>query len=243
MKFSVYQERFYRSFIQVEDLKKIEITVEQTDILFLLDKEISKDFLRERIIKYRKDIQGYIKRDKRFLASLEPLDILDDAPEIVKEMSKAARLAGVGPMAAVAGGICDFLGRDLLNLCSEVIIENGGDIFLRSERPRVIGIYAGNSSFSGKVGIKIESEGNPVGICTSSGRIGHSLSFGNADSVTIISDRATLADSVATQTANLVKKKDDIKKAIGFAKNVRGVKGAVIIIDDVMASFGEIQFV
>jgi hypothetical protein len=41
----------------------------------------------------------------------------------------------------------------------------------------------------------------------------------------------------------LVKKKDDIKRAIGFAKNIRGVKGAVIIIDDVMASFGEIQFV
>lgn len=243
MKISGYQERFYRSLIQAEDLKKIEVTVKETDILFLLDKEIEKDFLRERIIKYRKDIQDYLKKDKRFLVSLEPLEISDDAPEIVKEMGFASRLAGTGPMAAISGAIADFLGKDLSNLCSEVIVENGGDIFLKSGRSRVIGIYPGNNIFSGKVKIKIESKDIPLGICTSSGRVGHSLSFGNADSVTIFSDRAVLSDALATRIANLVKKKNDIKKAINFAKNIRGVKGAVIIVDDLLASFGEIQFV
>jgi len=237
------QYRFYRNFIEADDLKKIEITVKETDILLLLDKEIEKDFLRERIIKYREDISEYIKRDRRFLVSLEPLEVEDSAPEIVKEMSLAGKLAGTGPMAGVAGAISDFLGRDLLNLCSEVIIENGGDIFLKSEKARYIRIYTGEFNPHKRLNLEVKSEGKPLGVCTSSGKIGHSLSFGNADSVTIISDRAVLADSIATQTANLIKTKADIKKAVDFAKNILGTRGAVIAFDNILASFGEIQFI
>lgn len=237
------QYRFYRNFIEADDLKKIEITVKETDILFLLDRSISRDFLKEKIIKYRDDIESYIKTNGEFFTTLEPLDVSEDAPPIVKEMADVAKKTGIGPMAGVAGAISDFLGRDLLGLCSEVIIENGGDIFLKSEKARYIRIYTGEFNPYKRLNLEVKSEGKLLGVCTSSGKIGHSLSFGNADLVTVISDRAVLADSVATQTANLVKTKTDIEKAVDFAKNILGVKGVVIIFDDVLASFGEIQFV
>jgi len=156
-------------------------------------------------------------------------------------MCEAAKKADVGPMAAVAGAIAELTGYELLKYSKEVVIENGGDIFIKTDSVRKIGIYAGNSPLSQKLALKIQPEQTPAGVCTSSGTVGHSLSFGKADAVVIAARDAFLADAVATSTANKVKTPRDIEFALNYASTIDGVFGAVIIIEDKIGAWGEIE--
>ena len=146
-------------------------------------------------------------------------------------------------MAAVAGAVAEYVGRELLNFSSEVIVENGGDIFLKNLERRVVGIYTGKAPFTGKIALQIEPEDTPLGVCTSSGTVGHSLSFGRADAAIVLSPSTPLADAAATAIGNLVTEEDDIYRGIEFAKGIEGLKGVAIIKDDKMALWGEINLV
>jgi len=122
----------------------------------------------------------------------------------------------------------------------ELIIENGGDIYLKSLRNRVIGIYAGQSPLSGKIGLEVSGEDTPLAVCTSSGTVGHSLSFGQADAVVVTSKSATLADAAATAIGNTICQPDDIPAGIEFAQDTEGLLGVIIIKDDKMGVWGKI---
>lgn len=243
MKTSKYQRRFYRDWVKAKDLVLTNITAKETDLQVLTNKPLDKSFIEDRIRAFRWDIENYIDRDRRFLTALKPLAVELSAPEIVKEMAAQSKKANVGPMASVAGAIAEFLGRDLLKKgCKEVIIENGGDIFIKTRKVRAIGIYAGRSRLFSKLKLQIRPKDTPLGICTSSGTIGHSLSFGCADSVVVLSRSAILADAVATATANLVQKKSDLQKALDFARAIKGTIGVVIIFRNNLISWGKVEF-
>ncbi len=156
-------------------------------------------------------------------------------------MAESSREAGVGPMASVAGVMAEFVGKGLLNFSKEIIVENGGDIFLKTLQNRTVAIYAGESPLSGEIGVEITPSMGPVGVCTSSGKVGHSLSFGNADSVTVISKSTALADSWATSLANRIKSSSDIKKTIECAFKINGIMGVIIIVDDKVGFAGKIN--
>lgn len=244
MKTSKYQDRFYRDWVRIKDLCLAHIMDKETDLQILTNKPLDKDFLKERIRQYRWDIENYIIRDRRFLTALKPIAVELTAADIVKRMSEASRLADVGPMATVAGAIAEFLGRDLLNKgYKEVIIENGGDIFLSSRKVRTVGIYPGRLKLWRGLGIKIKPKITPIGIATSSGTLGHSLSFGCADSVVILSKNVALADAVATATANRINSKKDISFALNFSRSIKGICGAVVILRNNLASWGKIELV
>jgi hypothetical protein len=224
---------------------KQEIAVWETDLQIFSDRRVEKDFVMRRAVFYRDQIQEYINyKDRRFLTALKPLAVELNAPAIVKEMAGQSKKANVGPMAAVAGAIAQYLGRDLLRAgCKDVIIENGGDIFIKVSKPVKVGLYAGSSRLSGKLGLRIRPQDTPLGICASSGTVGHSLSFGSADIVIITAKNCALADAAATATANRINSKSDFHKAIEFARSIRGIKGAVAIIGNNLASWGRVEFV
>jgi len=241
MKTNRYQKRFYRDWAKHKDLHLARVVTKETDLEILTNKPLDKKFVEERIRLYRWQIENYITRENRFLTSLKPISVELNAPLIVKEMARAAEKANVGPMAAVAGAIAEFVGKDLLKSgYKDVIIENGGDIFLKTRKARAIGIYAGKSRQWNKLSLKIKAKDTPVGICTSSGNVGHSLSFGCADSVVILSKNASLADAVATATANLARTKQDLPFALDFARSIRGVSGVVIILKNDLVSWGSV---
>ncbi|MDP2923524.1 MAG: UPF0280 family protein [Candidatus Omnitrophota bacterium] len=244
MKTTKYQRRFYRDWVRQKDLHLAHIMDKETDLQILTNKPIDKDFLKERIRQYRWDIENYIIKERRFLTSLKPIEVELNAPEIVKEMTQAAKLANVGPMASIAGAIAEFLGKDLLEKgYKDVLIENGGDIFLATRKTRIIGIYAGKSKLWQNLSLKIKPKDTPLGICASSGTIGHSLSFGCADSVVILSKSASLADAVATATANRINSKEDLSSALDFSRSIKGICGAAIIFRNNLASWGKVEFV
>ena len=176
------------------------------------------------------ELERYLQEEPFFLSSYEPLKAGKNSPEIARTMALAAEQAGVGPMAAVAGTFAELLGRYLLKEgASEVIVENGGDIFLQLRKERLVGIYAGSSEFSNKLALRVRHESTPLGICTSSGSVGHSVSLGKADSVTVVAESCSLADAAATAVANQVKGNKGIQKGIEAAGKIKGIQGALII--------------
>lgn len=244
MKKKHYQRRFYRDWIQGDDLHELCLGVQETDLQILSDIPLQKNLLREKILHYRREIENYILRDAKFLVALKPLGVELNAPAIVKAMAQAAKLAGVGPMAAVAGAIAEYIGRDLLKEgLREVIIENGGDIFLKIAKIRQVAIYSGVPKAWKRLVLKIEPVATPLGICTSSGTLGHSLSFGSADAVTILAKDAILADAVATATANRVLSESDFQRAIVFARKIKGVRGVLIVLKNKLASWGDVELI
>ena len=237
----MYKERRYRNWVQSEDLVSFEVKEKETDLFISATKNLAKQ-ARESILNNRSQIERYIQKDERFYSSLEPVKVSQEAPLIVKVMAQAAQHAGVGPMAAVAGAIAEFVGKDLLAFTPEMIVENGGDVFIRTTKKRSLGIYAGpDSPFTGNLVLEIEPRENGLGVCTSSGTVSHSLSFGRSDVALIMSEDTALADAVATATGNTLKSPDDIKKAIDFAKSIKGITGVLVIFKDKMGSWGEIK--
>ncbi|MDD5774135.1 MAG: UPF0280 family protein [bacterium] len=237
-----YEERTYRELVNTNDLLKFSVSVKETDLLIMAEKDLSKEVMSS-ILKYRNQIEKYIEEYPVFKTTLEPYKPDNFAPNIVQNMSKICSQVGVGPMASVAGAVSEFVGLDILPLSPEFIIENGGDIFFNSKKIRTVGIYAGRSPLSNKIAIEIQPHSTPLGICTSSGTVGHSLSFGKADAVVIISGSAILADAAATAVGNIVKTQDDILTGIEEAKKISGLLGVVIIKDDKMGCWGEVKLV
>lgn len=178
----------------------------------------------------------------RFGTGLQPVDVSWDAPAIVRAMAQAGRAAGIGPMAAVAGAVAETVAHDLLRHCEEVIVENGGDVFIATVAPRTVALYAGPSPLSGRIGLTIGA-GERVGVCTSCGTFGHSLSFGRADACTVVARSAALADAVATAMCNSVGTANDLPAAVDLAVGVDGVIGATAILGDRMAVRGRIGLV
>ncbi|NQT72607.1 MAG: UPF0280 family protein [Chloroflexi bacterium] len=236
----MYEPKTYRHQIKDTDLTSFTVTVKETDLYIRARRNLSRKALKA-VSKHRDAIEGYIERHPSFLTSLEPLSVEDNAPRIVKEMSLVAESVSLGPMAAVAGAIAEFVGKELLDFSPEIIIENGGDIFLKTTRNRLVGIYAGESPLTHKVALEINPEDTPLGICTSSGTVGHSLSFGKADAVIVLSSRTALADASATAIGNLIKTAADIDSGIEFAQGIGGLKGIVIIKGDKMGMWGNLK--
>jgi ApbE superfamily uncharacterized protein (UPF0280 family) len=236
----MYEQRIYRNLVRTDDLVKFEVVVKETDLLVRAESNLSNE-TRESVLKYRHQLETYITMNPEFQRSLIPLAQDLHAPELVREMIRVSQLARVGPMAAVAGAIAEWVSKDLLKLSKEVIIENGGDIYLATARERTIGIYAGQSSLSLKIGIVIGPEESPLGVCTSSGTVGPSLSFGKADAVCILSKSAALADAAATAVGNIVQEKKDIELGLERGREIEGILGTLIIVGEKMGVWGSIK--
>jgi len=237
-----YEERIYRSLINKDNLTSHNIVISESDLLISSDIDLSDAALKS-LIKHRYYLESYIKNHPEFRTSLLPFPEDDLAPPIVRDMISKSRICSVGPMASVAGAVSEFVGYDLLDSTENLIIENGGDIFLRSKNKLTVAVYAGESTLSYKLKLIVKPEETPLGICTSSATVGPSLSFGVADAVCVISKSVTLADAAASAIGNRVKSNKDIKSALDYGINIIGIRGIVIIVGNDMGAIGDVEFV
>lgn len=230
----------YRSLTTGDDLDCYQVRVKETDLWVKTSGSFSEDIISY-VLHLRYQLERYIEKSPDFATSITPVEEDELMPEIALLMSRAAKKAGVGPMAAVAGAISEMVGRMLSEKTGEVIVENGGDIFVNCRRDITVGIYAGDSPLSNKIGIKLKKSGMPAGVCTSSGTIGHSYSMGRADAVVILSASAALSDAAATAVGNRILSGKDIPAGIEAAKNIKGVTGALIIVGNRIGAWGQVE--
>lgn len=242
-----YVQRDYRSLHKGSDLHYFTIQIRESDLAIGVDiKSYTEGLLslcRKELARLRGELEDYIVCDPDFRNSLVPVRLLPAAPPIVQSMAAAAMLCNVGPMAAVAGAIAQGIGEMLKEQVQELIVENGGDIYMHTHKERTIAVFAGQSRFSQRLGIKVYPEESPLGICTSSGTVGPSLSFGSADAVLIKSPTAALADAAASRAGNIVRTAEDAARAIDAVKGIPGITGTLIIKDETLAAWGNIELV
>ncbi|MCP4745738.1 MAG: UPF0280 family protein [Desulfobacteraceae bacterium] len=236
-----YVSRSYRRLVR-SDLKTSHVAVQQTDLTIYTDIPLTES-VKESVLLHRGYLESYIRHNPGFVKALIPLPPDPLAPSIVQKMIKAGACAGVGPMAAVAGSVAEQTGLDMLEYTTEILIENGGDIFISTSQPITVGVFAGQSPLSLKVGIALKPRPHPFAVCTSSGTVGHSLSTGIADAVCILGGSCSVTDAVATATGNRVQKTADIQAAIDWARRIDGVDGVLIIIGDAIGAWGQIKLV
>ena len=224
------KDRFYRNLSKDTGLKKFQVRVEETDLLVLAEKNLKIE-IEEEVRRQRSIIKDYIKGHPEFYTSFTPI-LCDSDEEIIKCMCESSYMTETGPMASVAGAIAESVGKKMLSLTDQILIENGGDIFVKIDNKFIVGVYAGNSPLSFKIGLVFHGNPQPLGIASSSGTVGHSFSYGKADTVTVISASAALSDGAATYFGNLItgdcieknKIADDLKK-FPFIDGILIIKG------------------
>lgn len=237
-----YQHRHYRNLVKNNRLIFFKVVVRETDLAIYAQKPLEA-IARELIIKHRGYLEEYIEKYPEFVHSLVPWPLTEPAPKIVRDMVWAGSQAGVGPMAAVAGAVAEHVGIDLLKYSSEVIIENGGDVFLKTDGPTTVGIFAGKSPFSLRIGIRVFPEKESFSVCTSSGTVGHSKSMGKADAVCVVSTSCCLADATATAIGNQISHERDIQMGMEFGKQIPGIQGIVVIVGKKIGAWGNLEIV
>ena len=234
---SQYQERFYRDFHKNANLVPYQITIDESD-LYIASTNPSEDIAKNALITARENIKNYIEKHPDFLSSLSPLNLSSNISP-VSWMLQASMLCSVGPMAAVAGSVSRYVGEALLEHNDEVIVENGGDIFISAKLPKKILIYAGDSPISMRMAIEIPA--GTFGVCTSAGKVGPSLSLGKADAAIVLSADCALADAAATLLGNFIKDETCLQESIKTIMKIPGVIGAVGICNDKIAAAGQIK--
>ena len=195
----------------------------------------------DEIVRQRGLLEQYLRRHPHFAGSLGPVDATADAPEVARRMAAAARAVGVGPMATVAGTMAQLAAEAALrDGAVEAIVENGGDAYIYCNRPVAVGLFAGETPLRDRLALRIEPGQTPLAVCSSSGRMGHSLSLGYCDLATVTARDAGLADAAATHAANLVKTAANIDAALERIAAIDGVDGVLLVKGDRIGLVGRL---
>jgi len=238
----VQSRRLYRDWAYSKGLTSFTVVADETDLRISSSMDLSREALTS-ASRHRHTLKSYFHLHPRFATSLRPQEAQPGAPDIIVRMADAARSAGIGPLSAVAGAIAEAVGKDLLQHCAEVIVENGGDIFMQSPSERTVGLYAGQSPLTGHIGILISADMMPVSICTSSSSIGHSLSLGVADACTVVARSASVADVFATMLCNRVREPSTLQEVLASIELPADIVGVVMAFGDKLAMQGGIHLV
>ncbi len=244
---SNYEPRFYRGIMGADRFKSFAVTFKETDLWIGVDPKHyctgMKNYTQDLLKGLRASLEGYIRREPDFFYSLTPYKVSKRAPNIVTTMARAASKAKVGPMAAVAGVFSQWIGQSLERAYGlrEIIVENGGDIYINTRKSATFSVYAGKCGLPDQIMFEVPSYLFPVGVCTSSGTLGHSFSFGIADAVTVICKDVGLADAYATYFCNAVQPGKDIMDVLELSSQYEDVIAIVIISEGKFGIRGDVR--
>lgn len=241
-----YIERTYRGITNAGAYASFELAVFETDLKIYVDKRLEKDLDRIKPLTQayaealRGELEAYIVRNPEFATTFEPWYDEQAKSPVVRAMIEAGAETGVGPMAAVAGALAEFGARYLHNFSRSVIVENGGDLFVSVVEETVVGVFAGESPLSMRLGLVVPP-GMAMGICTSSGTVGPSISMGRADAVCVAAESAAFADALATALGNMVKDERDFEAVMAKARSYDEVLSVLLILGDKSAIWGGLE--
>ncbi len=235
---AVIQPRTYRQQFSAQRFRSFLVNYKETDLWIGVDPASfhpkMESVAQETVRKLRSEMEQYLMTDPEFGRTFLPCEAQPNAPEIVQILAQAGKRAGTGPMAAVAGAFSEQVGKVLLRQfnISELVIENGGDIFLLLKHDLILSVFAGKSVLSEKIGVVIPASASPLGVCTSAGTVGPSVSFGKADAVMIACSDTALADAFATAFANRVKSPELVQQTVESSTEFAEILSIVAICGD-----------
>jgi uncharacterized protein len=232
----------YRNRISYKERYNWRIVYKYSDLLISCDRDVGGK-LKKLVREIYNLLESFIEEEPLFQKSLSPIKIKEHYPPVIKKMCRKSSIFNVGPMATVAGAVCDYIASGLNSSCGNLIIENGGDVFIKSRRDVNVGVYVKNKDFADKIYLKIKAKDTPCGMCSSSGTFGHSLSMGESDLVVVLSGSAISADGAATSIANKINSPDDIDMVIDHYSKIKDIKGILIIKNSRLGVWGNMELV
>ncbi len=242
----MYEPRLYRNRMNRERFQEFRVVAGESDLWIGVSPRTYRPEMEASVLSFvtglRDELIAYIGSFPQFRDSFEPLEILKDDPEIIVRMKHAGLSSGTGPMASVAGLVAGEAGRFLKSTFNpeEIVVENGGDIYVDLKEPVMLSIEAGKNRMFAGIGIRLVPWLTPAGVCTSSGMFGHSVSLGKADSVTVVCPSACLADAWATSVANRIQTAEDVAVTVQQAFSAEMIS-LVCIKDDRIGIRGELS--
>ncbi len=237
----MYEERSYRGWVEPAGLVASRVCQAESDLLIHAPEPLAER-AGALLAEVRADLEAYIRRRPDFAAARAPLAAGAGAPLIARRMAAAAADWGVGPMAAVAGALAEAVGERLGAADGALLVENGGDCYLRHAAPLTARLWAGaGSPFADRVRFRLPAAPGGQGLCTSSGTVGHSYSAGRADAVCVLAASAPAADAAATALANAVAGPADVDAALQRARAAGGLDGVLIACGERLGLWGEIE--
>lgn len=242
---SSYTPRSYRNTTGQAGEKSFQVMLEESDLWISCLKNTPADLpgqILACLAEVRAVLKGWISLHPDFATSLVPLPPSPEAPQIIQNMLRAAADMQVGPMAAVAGVVAEAVCRRFMHVSPEFLVENGGDIFISSSMERRVALLSDPEN-SSMIGLKFSADMFPLAVCSSSSTIGHSLSFGKGELVTVISKDAALADAAATSLCNRLQGPDDIKKIIKIAGKHPEISGIFAQCGENLGMWGDMELV
>ena len=234
--------RAYRDSVRPQgDEVRFQAVVEETDLLLVAERDLQAEVVAF-VAEVRGTIKSWLLVQPEFGESLTPVAVPDSAPEILRRMASAAEVCGVGPMAAVAGAVAQAVGERFAPESPNLLVENGGDVYLHSTRERVAALLAEPES-GAMLGVVLPPDAFPVALCASSSTIGHSLSLGAGDLVAVRAKDARLADAAATHLCNLLKGRSHMDRVVDEAKRLAelGVEGVFAQLDADVMAWGDME--
>ncbi|HDS45140.1 MAG TPA: UPF0280 family protein [Methanomicrobia archaeon] len=229
----------------------------ETCVWITADEKRYIELAKAEIQRQRRELERFARWHPYFLVTLEQYQLEEEVvgggvrererererelPEIVQRMIESTEQFGIGPMAAVAGTLAELAVEAMRDAgATYAMVDNGGDIALLSDREVLVGIYAGASPFSSRIALRLTPSPSLQTVCTSSGTVGHSISFGIADAATVVGTSASLADAAATALGNAVTDAQELKAAFRAISHVAGIAGALVIYKDMLATWGNL---
>lgn len=234
--------RAYRNFCKpAKGETTYQVVIEESD-LFITSQVNLKSQILARLNKIRQDIKGYIFLHPEFATSLTPIKEDPEAPQIVINMIRAGQIMDVGPMAAVAGAISQDIADFAARSSPDILVENGGDIFIHSTKDRVVGLLP-HPDEPAVIGIRIDKKSTPCAVCSSSATIGHSLSLGNGDLVVVKSKSGAVADAAATALCNIIKNRKSLVRINRIRNDLekKGILGVLAQMGEELSVWGDME--
>lgn len=218
-----------------------QVVVAQTDLFVLAERDLSRD-IADFVSALRAGLETHLLLHPDFRAALTPVAAAPGAPAIARDMAEAAARFGVGPMAAVAGAFAQAVADRFAGVSPNLVVENGGDIYLRSTAPRTVALLA-RPVEGARLALTFPPAKLPAAVCASSGTIGHSLSLGQADMVTVVADRGAVADAAATALGNILARQADLHAVLARAEawKRRGVRGVFAQLGELVGAVGDLE--
>lgn len=213
-------------------LIRVRKSFKETRLSIVTDRADAAERCWMEALRQRIKLESYLRIDPVFALSLDPVEVKPQTPEVVKRMASTGFLAGVGPMASVAGVIADMALEEGLKTGPGILsVENGGEVAIAAlTGPVSVGVYTGVEEITG-FGFRIQPQDTPLGIGSSSSKLGAGVSFGEADLVTVFAENAGLADAAATAVCNVVRgeAQDAVRRALEKALSINGVRGCIVV--------------
>lgn len=235
-------DRAYRSLLRpVPGETSFNVVVEESDLRITASRDLSSE-IAQYLNSIRGELKNYILLHPQFVTSLVPLPQDPGAPPLAQAMLQASQLCQVGPMAAVAGAVAQAVADRFVQESPDILVENGGDIYMHSTRERTVALLA-KPVQGARLAVRLAPDRFPAALCGSSATIGHSLSFGKADLVTVMARSGALADAAATTLGNLAQSAAQLPLVLERAQELSrfGVTGVFAQVEGKIGVWGDME--